>query len=775
MKLDKFGNVNAMEVFTLAPSSRALVTAILLSAVKVERLEKQSGGLYDKLYLSMNFLLAECIKQPPKRTSLASNGLYKQYRSLLAAEVVLLMCYVPSFADYLQKEPGVMTLATTATSDVEIVKNVSTLKADLDKKNVSKPEQIKALGQFIQSAVMFSLAKTPEKAIQSPSEEQKIFSKKPLPKRPMSGPVFSSSYHMKGQTSPNTNPPRITSAKPERARQPDVGETVLTSPQCLARVVSLPQPDIALVLLEMIPVNGAMQSKAPSFEEHYAYIDTRELIWDSAKSYWKPRGTLGNRVSLRYVKKNELVDDTVSDMGSSEVTVCHHSIGGKATPITVPMPSEDECDVQGLVVDTDIARDRLTVSPRAPSSVPTFSPIHSPPPSRQQALPPGEVQLQKLSIADEKGNSNNNNNPAATPIGEKEVNPEVSSPTPRTPKQLSVVQIGVTIPPKLSHAPSANDVLASAQSPPPQSPGIRRTPCTLTYILFPFATECFLEYNCKSPTGHDVTSDENVASNATPLNTSAEFTLDDGDSDEDELSALAREDLIRDTLSTTDLEMGIAERHVAPSNSPDLRACHSRVSNQTSSRQPSANINSVYKMLRAEETFRASARHHQVGYGDNIQPKLRHRNLEWDLKIFDPDCTPNVSVKWANLWMGGGRDLHSEEMKKRPNSAHVPGWKEGLKGAPRTLSAHTTRYLSTGKSGSTRTQKIHNLHATGQSKYDQQLAFQQYKFLPQQTSYQRTFLSTRSNMRDKKQLLEVQREMAWTEYVKNAMVHRALQ
>lgn len=33
----------------------------------------------------------------------------------------------------------------------------------------------------------------------------------------------------------------------------DVGETILTSPQCLARVVSLPQADIALVLLEMIP------------------------------------------------------------------------------------------------------------------------------------------------------------------------------------------------------------------------------------------------------------------------------------------------------------------------------------------------------------------------------------------------------------------------------------------------------------------------------------------------------------------------------------------
>ena len=75
----------------------------------------------------------------------------------------------------------------------------------------------------------------------------------------------------------------------------DVGETVLIAPQCLARIVSLPQPGIALVLMEMIPVNGAMSSKTKSFEEHYAYIDTRELDWDFGKAYWKPKGTCGNR------------------------------------------------------------------------------------------------------------------------------------------------------------------------------------------------------------------------------------------------------------------------------------------------------------------------------------------------------------------------------------------------------------------------------------------------------------------------------------------------
>lgn len=40
------------------------------------------------------------------------------------------------------------------------------------------------------------------------------------------------------------------------------------------------------------------------------------------------------------------------------------------------------------------------------------------------------------------------------------------------------------------------------------------------------------------------------------------------------------------------------------------------------------------------------------------------------------DETPGVSVKWANMWLGGGRDLHREELRKRPKSAHLPGYKE---------------------------------------------------------------------------------------------------
>ncbi|KAL3869450.1 hypothetical protein ACJMK2_042131 [Sinanodonta woodiana] len=37
-----------------------------------------------------------------------------------------------------------------------------------------------------------------------------------------------------------------------------------------------------------------------------------------------------------------------------------------------------------------------------------------------------------------------------------------------------------------------------------------------------------------------------------------------------------------------------------------------------------------------------------------------------------------MSVTHGTNWLGGGRDLYWESLQKRPNSSHIPGWKEGL-------------------------------------------------------------------------------------------------
>ena len=71
----------------------------------------------------------------------------------------------------------------------------------------------------------------------------------------------------------------------------------------------------------------------------------------------------------------------------------------------------------GLVVDTDLAHDLLSISPRRQGSVPAPSPAQSPTLKRPGS--PGETGLNKLSLSDRADNSsiNNNNSNAANEVG----------------------------------------------------------------------------------------------------------------------------------------------------------------------------------------------------------------------------------------------------------------------------------------------------------------------------------------------------------------------
>lgn len=49
-------------------------------------------------------------------------------------------------------------------------------------------------------------------------------------------------------------------------------------------------------------------------------------------------------------------------------------------------------------------------------------------------------------------------------------------------------------------------------------------------------------------------------------------------------------------------------------------------------------------------------------------------------------------MKWANIWLAGGRDLHIEELKRRPKSAHVPGWKDTREGNSAQPRPHSSKH-----------------------------------------------------------------------------------
>ena len=71
---------------------------------------------------------------------------------------------------------------------------------------------------------------------------------------------------------------------------------MLLGPQNIARVISVPEPNILLVQMDTVPAeSGAMVSSTRNPEEHYTYLDMYQLTWDYAGNYWRPTGTVGDR------------------------------------------------------------------------------------------------------------------------------------------------------------------------------------------------------------------------------------------------------------------------------------------------------------------------------------------------------------------------------------------------------------------------------------------------------------------------------------------------
>ena len=71
---------------------------------------------------------------------------------------------------------------------------------------------------------------------------------------------------------------------------------MLLGPQNVGRIISLPEPDLALVQMDVIASEtGAMVSHHRNTEEHYTYLDMNQVYFDYMAGYWRPKGTVGDR------------------------------------------------------------------------------------------------------------------------------------------------------------------------------------------------------------------------------------------------------------------------------------------------------------------------------------------------------------------------------------------------------------------------------------------------------------------------------------------------
>ncbi|KAI8509680.1 hypothetical protein Bbelb_121080 [Branchiostoma belcheri] len=319
-KLDYLGVLETMSMFLLPRDVRCRVVSILLSAVKMDRDSKEEGGLYDKLYLCLYYTVSELIRRGQldgvrqrggsgltndSRHSRRKGTLYKEYRCLLASEVVQLFCIVPAFYEFIDKDPGVRTMLCIATADDDICTRIAEIIEKIRSDQVGWRESLQLQGdvrkmfeetsEYILHRIQTNSrnidvinAKIPPKS----QEHYILNTQRALPKRPQSSPIYASTQLFKGRRieTPTRQKPRVMSSRSPRSlsgAKPviHIGDQVLLGPQNTARVIALPEQDIALVQMDAIPAaNGSIVIQLDDLEQHYCYIDTHDLVWDHMTS-----------------------------------------------------------------------------------------------------------------------------------------------------------------------------------------------------------------------------------------------------------------------------------------------------------------------------------------------------------------------------------------------------------------------------------------------------------------------------------------------------------
>ncbi|XP_078656555.1 uncharacterized protein LOC144902804 isoform X2 [Branchiostoma floridae x Branchiostoma belcheri] len=352
-KLDYLGVLETMSMFLLPRDVRCRVVSILLSAVKMDRDSKEEGGLYDKLYLCLYYTVSELIRRGQldgvrqrggsaltndSRHSRRKGTLYKEYRCLLASEVVQLFCIVPAFYEFIDKDPGVRTMLCIATADDDICTRIAEIIEKIRSDQVGWRESLQIQGdvrkmfeetsEYILHRIQTNSrnidvinAKIPPKS----QEHYILNTQRALPKRPQSSPIYASTQLFKGRRieTPTRQKPRVMSSRSPRSlsgAKPviHIGDQVLLGPQNTARVIALPEQDIALVQMDAIPAaNGSIVIQLDDLEQHYCYIDTHDLVWDHMTSVWKPVGTKGDRITIHNVDADPSKTVKVPPLGNT--------------------------------------------------------------------------------------------------------------------------------------------------------------------------------------------------------------------------------------------------------------------------------------------------------------------------------------------------------------------------------------------------------------------------------------------------------------------------
>ncbi|XP_038650013.1 uncharacterized protein LOC119964510 isoform X2 [Scyliorhinus canicula] len=351
INLTTIGNVPTSDLFLLNPVELVNICCLLVGTVKVDKDTKQGGSnLYDELYLTLHYLLLEIMQRGCPQNILMGlvskwNFCYKWYCNFLALETVLLFAVVPDFYNYIGRNSRVNNMLTLATGDYDIVTKILEI---LQGRNSQETGVEKALQQasqlIIQKVHRFYHHKIAHSS-KYKREHQVSFvlkASKILPHKSVAELLRScENLHQGIRSFPHKKASINCSDESEMAcKIPAVGDYVLTAPQVMGCVVSLPGSSV----VEIKIVVAADNSSPPNLQgintddRHCIYMDLRQLEWDETHGYWKPQIAIGNKFTS-WVPGEEVNDDLKTTYEATEKAHAEPKINKEQKKQSAPLKS----------------------------------------------------------------------------------------------------------------------------------------------------------------------------------------------------------------------------------------------------------------------------------------------------------------------------------------------------------------------------------------------------------------------------------------------------
>ena len=87
----------------------------------------------------------------------------------------------------------------------------------------------------------------------------------------------------------------MTSERTSSASFSAIGDRILAAPQTFARIITIPDADVAMVQFDnILAVNGSMISNG-SLNDNTNYVSMNHFEWDAVHEYWKPKFSVGDK------------------------------------------------------------------------------------------------------------------------------------------------------------------------------------------------------------------------------------------------------------------------------------------------------------------------------------------------------------------------------------------------------------------------------------------------------------------------------------------------